>query len=97
MKTIGISRKRRISINLQEIRVYNINHILWQKSTILTGRPWDFLPFSLLSSLLPLLAPAFVVVDSSLVVLFLSDVSVVVVGDKVEAAVVASAKDERLV
>ena len=96
MKTIGISRKRRISINLQEIRVY-INHILWQKSTILTGRPWDFLPFSLLSSLLPLLAPAFVVVDSSLVVLFFSDVSVVVVGDKVEAAVVASAKDERLV
>ena len=90
MKTIGISRKRRISINLQEIRVY-INHILWQKSTILTGRPWDFLPFSLLSSLLPLLAPAFVVVDSSLVVLFFSDVSVVVVGDKVEAAVVASA------
>ena len=96
MKTIGISRRRRISINLQEIRVY-INHILWQKSTILTGRPWDFLPFSLLSSLLPLLAPAFVVVDSSLVVLFFSDVSVVVVGDKVEAAVVASAKDERLV
>ena len=96
MKTIGISRKRRISINLQEIRVY-INHILWQKSTILTGRPWDFLPFFLLSSLLPLLAPAFVVVDSSLVVLFFSDVSVVVVGDKVEAAVVASAKDERLV
>ena len=96
MKTIGINRKRRISINLQEIRVY-INHILWQKSTILTGRPWDFLPFSLLSSLLPLLAPAFVVVDSSLVVLFFSDVSVVVVGDKVEAAVVASAKDERLV
>ena len=96
MKTIGISRKRRISINLQEIRVY-INHILWQKSTILTGRPWDFLPFSLLSSLLPLLAPAFVVVDSSLVVLFFSDVSVVVVEDKVEAAVVASAKDERLV
>ena len=90
MKTIGISRKRRISINLQEIRVY-INHILWQKSTILTGRPWDFLPFSLLSSLLPLLAPAFVVVDSSLVVLFFSDVSVVVVEDKVEAAVVASA------
>ena len=90
MKTIGISRKRRISINLQEIRVY-INHILWQKSTILTGRPRDFLPFSLLSSLLPLLAPAFVVVDSSLVVLFFSDVSVVVVGDKVEAAVVASA------
>ena len=96
MKTIRINRKRRISINLQEIRVY-INHILWQKSTILTGRPWDFLPFSLLSSLLPLLAPAFVVVDSSLVVLFFSDVSVVVVGDKVEAAVVASAKDERLV
>ena len=96
MKTIGINRKRRISINLQEIRVY-INHILWQKSTILTGRPWDFLPFSLLSSLLPLLAPAFVVVDSSLVVLFFSDVSVVVVEDKVEAAVVASAKDERLV
>ena len=96
MKTIGISRRRRISINLQEIRVY-INHILWQKSTILTGRPWDFLPFSLLSSLLPLLAPAFVVVDSSLVVLFFSDVSVVVVGDKVEAAVVASAKDEKLV
>ena len=96
MKTIGISRKRRISINLQEIRVY-INHILWQKSTILTGRPWDFLPFSLLSSLLPLLAPAFVVVVSSLVVLFFSDVSVVVVEDKVEAAVVASAKDERLV
>ena len=91
MKTIGINRKRRISINLQEIRVY-INHILWQKSTIiLTGRPRDFLPFSLLSSLLPLLAPAFVVVDSSLVVLFFSDVSVVVVGDKVEAAVVASA------
>lgn len=90
MKTIGISRKRRISINLQEIRVY-INHILWQKSTILTGRPWDFLPFSLLSSLLPLLAPAFVVVVSSLVVLFFSDVSVVVVEDKVEAAVVASA------
>ena len=96
MKTIGISRKRRISINLQEIRVY-INHILWQKSTILTGRPWDFLPFSLLSSLLPLFAPAFVVVVSSLVVLFFSDVSVVVVEDKVEAAVVASAKDERLV
>ena len=90
MKTIGINRKRRISINLQEIRVY-INHILWQKSTILTGRPWDFLPFSLLSSLLPLLAPAFVVVVSSLVVLFFSDVSVVVVEDKVEAAVVASA------
>ena len=90
MKTIGISRKRRISINLQEIRVY-INHILWQKSTILTGRPWDFLSFSLLSSLLPLLAPAFVVVVSSLVVLFFSDVSVVVVEDKVEAAVVASA------
>ena len=35
--------------------------------------------------------------DCSLVVLLFSDVSVVVVGDKVEAAVVASAEDERLV
>ena len=35
--------------------------------------------------------------DCSLVVLFFSDVSVVVVGGNVEAAVVASAKDERLV
>lgn len=74
-----------------------INHLLWQKSRILIGRPRDFLPFSSLSSLLSLLAPAFVVVVSSLVVLLFSDVSVVVVGDKVEAAVVASAKDKRLV
>lgn len=96
MKTIGVNRKRRISINLQETRVY-INHILWQKSRIFIGRPRGFLPFSSLSSLLSLLAPAFVVVVSSLVVLFFSDVSVVVVGDKVEAAVVASAKDKRLV
>ena len=80
---------------MQETRVY-INHILWQKSRILIGRPWDFLPFSSLSSLLSFLAPAFVVVDSSLVLLFFSDVSVVVLGDKVEAAVVASAKDKIL-
>ena len=74
-----------------------INHLLWQKSRILIGRPRDFLPFSSLSFLLSFLAPAFVVVVSSLVVLFFSDVSVLVVGDKVEAAVVASAKDKRLV
>ena len=87
VKTIGINRKRRISINLKETHVYT-NHILWQKSRILIGRTRGFLPFS---------SPAFVVVDFSLVVLFFRGFSVVVVTDKVEAAVVASAKDEKLV
>ena len=81
MKTIGMKRKRRISINLKETRVYT-NHILWQKSRILIGRPRGFLPFS---------SPAFVVV------LFFRDFGVVVIMDQIQAAVVASAKDEKLV
>ena len=63
------------------------------ETRILIGRPRGFLPFSSPA----FVAPAFVVVDSLLVVLFFRDFSIVVVRCKVEAAVVASAEDEKRV